>query len=283
MTNLTDKALRFRSLHAGDSPLVLANAWDVASARIIEEAGATAIATTSSGVAWSLGAADGDRLGRDRALDLIARIATAVGVPVTADIESGFADTPEGVAETIRGVLATGAVGVNIEDTHHGGPTPLRPAVDQSDRISAAREAADAEQVPLFVNARVDTYLRSGGDSATRLQDTLDRAAAYLAAGADGIFVPGVTDIETVSALAKGMDAPLNVLAGYGAPSVAEFASAGAVRISVGGSIAAAAYALARRSARELFSSGTYEHLSGRLGNRELNELLDRGGAGSVL
>jgi len=274
MSNLTDKALLFRELHKADPVLALPNAWDVASARLIESAGARAIATTSAGVAWSLGAADGDELDRDRALDFVSRVAAAVTLPVSADIESGFAFTAEGVAETVRGVLAAGAVGVNLEDALHHGDRALRPVGDQAERINAARRAADVVKIPLFINARVDTYLRSVGDPATRLQDTLDRAAAYLAAGADGVFVPGVTDLSVVAQLAKGIAAPLNVLAGYGSPTVADLAAAGVARVSLGSSLASAAYAVASRAAKELFETGTYESLAGSLEYQEINSLL---------
>ena len=274
MTTLTDKAAVFRSLHAGGTVLALPNAWDVASAKLIEDAGARAIATTSAGVAWSLGAADGDELDRDRALDLISRLAGAVAVPVTADIESGFAATAEGVAETVRGVIAAGAVGINLEDAHHRGAQPLRSVAEQCERIAAARQAADATKIPLFINARVDTYLRAVGDPLTRLQDTLDRAAAYVVAGADGIFVPGVVDPALVEDLVKGLAVPLNVLAGPGAPSIAEFGALGVARVSLGSSIAQAAYGVARSAALELFTAGTYTALERELGYQEINSLL---------
>jgi 2-methylisocitrate lyase-like PEP mutase family enzyme len=274
MTTLTDKAVLFRALHTGGSVLALPNAWDVASARLIEEAGAKAIATTSAGVAWSLGAADGDELDRDRALDLISRLAGAVAVPVTADIESGFAAGPEGVAETVRGVIAAGAVGINLEDAHHRGPQPLRAVAEQCERIAAARQAAEATKFPLFINARVDTYLRGAGDPPTRLQDTLDRAAAYVAAGADGVFVPGVVDKGLVADLVKGLTVPLNVLAGPGAPTIAEFGALGVARVSLGSSVAQAAYAVARDAARELFTTGTYAALERDLDYEAINSLL---------
>ncbi|HEV2637301.1 MAG TPA: isocitrate lyase/phosphoenolpyruvate mutase family protein [Actinocrinis sp.] len=274
MSNLTDKARLFRELHNGDPVLALPNAWDVASARLIESAGATAIATTSAGVAWSLGAADGDELDRDRALDFVSRVAAAVAVPVTADIESGFAFTAEGVAETVRGVLSAGAVGVNLEDALHHGDGALRAVGEQAERIAAARRAADVVKIPLFINARVDTYLRAIGDPGTRFQETVDRAAAYLAAGADGIFVPGVADLDVVGKLAEAIQAPLNVLVGYGSPSVSEFAAVGVARVSLGSSIASAAYAVAGEVARELFGSGTYESLAGALPYQEINSLL---------
>ncbi|RSO34907.1 3-methyl-2-oxobutanoate hydroxymethyltransferase [Streptomyces sp. WAC 06725] len=279
---LLAKARAFRALHDSarqhGAPLVLPNAWDTASARLIEDAGAPAVATTSAGAAWGLGTADGDRLGRDRALELIARIAAAVRVPVTADIEGGYGDGPEEVAETVRGVLAAGAVGVNIEDATHGGTAPLRPAPEQAARLAAARRAADAAGVPLFLNARIDTYLTAAGpDEEARLKDTLERASVYVEAGADGIFVPGAVRPGTVRALAEGIAAPLNVMAGPGAPSVAELGALGVARVSVGAGIAQAAHALVREAAREILTAGTYATLAGGLEYGELNSLFGRG------
>jgi len=255
--NQSEQALLFRQLHDGRQILALPNAWDVASACLIEAAGAKAIATTSAGVAWSLGAADGDQLDRDRALDLIARIVAAVDVPVTADIESGYAQDPAGVAETIRGVLAVGAVGVNIED----GPFLSGPVEEQTQRIAAARQAADAVGVPMFLNARIDIYLSQFGDPADRFTATVERASTYLAAGADGIFVPGVVDPETISMLVEAVSGPLNVMAGPGAPTVDKLAELGVARVSLGAGIASAAYALAQRSAEELLTTGDYSAL----------------------
>jgi 2-methylisocitrate lyase-like PEP mutase family enzyme len=268
-----DKAELFRSLHTGGSVLRLPNAWDVASALLVEEAGATAIATTSAGVAWSLGAPDGHRLDRDRAIDLIARVAAAVALPVSADIENGFADDPDGVGETIAGVLAAGAVGVNLEDSVQGGPEPLRPAAEQAEWVAAARRAAAAAGVPLYINARVDNFLLGVGEPANRLPDALARAEAYVAAGADGIFVPGVIDPATIAELVKGVRAPLNILAGHGAPPVDELAGLGVARVSVGSSIASVAYAAVRRSAQELLTAGTYDSLADRISHPELNAL----------
>ncbi|MGN9906747.1 isocitrate lyase/PEP mutase family protein [Phytohabitans sp. LJ34] len=273
MTSLLDKTNALRALHAPGTVLVLPNAWDVATARLAEDAGAAAVATTSAGVAWSLGAPDGDHLGRELAAALVARIAAAVSVPVSADIEGGYAADPAGVAETVRAIVEAGASGVNIEDAGGDG---LRPTGEQADRLAAAREAATAAGVPLFVNARTDTYLRAVGDPGTRLAATLDRAAAYLAAGADGIFVPGVADPETIAALAAGIDAPLNIMAGPGSPPVADLAKLGVARVSVGASIALSAYAHARRGMREVLTTGTYEGLSSDLDYGELNGLLGK-------
>jgi 2-methylisocitrate lyase-like PEP mutase family enzyme len=275
MTNqntLRDRALAFRALHVPGRPLVLPNAWDAASARIVEDAGASAVATTSAGLAWALGVPDGDQLDRERALEALVRITATVAVPVSADIESGFAKDPEGVADTVRAVLAAGAVGVNIEDALYGGEGVLRPVAEQAERIAAARAAADAEGVPLFINARIDTYLRGAGG----VDATLERAAAFRAAGADGIFVPGAVEPGTVKELADGIDAPLNVLVGPGAPPVAELAALGVARVSAGSSVALAAYAVVRRAARELLDTGTYGAQTGGLGYGELNSLLAR-------
>lgn len=259
---MTTKSDLFRELHHG--LLRLPNAWDVASALIIERAGATAIATTSAGLAWSLGAADGNHLARDRALDAVARIAAAVDVPVTADIESGFAADADGVAETVRGVVAAGAVGINIEDS---GVPPLRPIAEQCERLAAARQGGGAD---LFINARVDTFLFG----VAGIEETLERAAAYLDSGADGIFVPGVADSATIRILVTEIPAPLNVMAGPASPTVDQLAEIGVARISVGPATALAAYAAAERAARELLTDGTYHGLEGALDFGTINALL---------
>ncbi|MEV6027004.1 isocitrate lyase/phosphoenolpyruvate mutase family protein [Streptomyces sp. NPDC052036] len=272
-TFLREQALSFHALHTPGRPLVLPNAWDTVSARLVARAGAAAVATTSAGIAWDLGTADGDRLTRDDALRALARIAGAVTVPVSADIETGYAADAEGVADTVVAVLAAGAVGVNIEDGVYAGAALLRPVAEQAARIAAARAAADAAGVPLFVNARVDTYLRGAGG----LGETLERAAAFLAAGADGVFVPGVADPVTVQALAEGIEGPLNVLIGPGAPTVPELAALGVARVSAGSGVAQAAHGLVHRAARELLGTGTYGALAGGLSYGELNRLPDAG------
>jgi 2-methylisocitrate lyase-like PEP mutase family enzyme len=260
----------FRSLHTGGRPLVLVNAWDAASARIAEAAGARAIATTSAGVAWSLGAPDGDALGRDLAIDLIARITDTVSVPVTADIESGYGATPDDVGATVRGVLAAGAAGVNIEDALHTGTPSLRDVDDQCARLAAARAAADDAGLSPYINARIDTYLLGVGG----VDETVARATAYLAAGADGVFVPGVTDPDTIATLVAAVSAPVNVLAGPGAPAVPELAELGVARVSLGSSVAEAAYAVVRRATEEALSTGTYTTLTDALDYASLNTLM---------
>lgn len=261
-----DDARLFRSLHTASAPLALANAWDVASARVIEAAGASAIATTSAGVAWSLGYPDGDVLTRERTLEVLGRIVAAVGVPVTADIEGGYGTDAAGIAETVTGVLAAGAAGVNIEDG-------TRRPEDLASRLAAARRTADRAGADLFLNARVDTFLLGLGDQATRLRETLARARLYVDAGADGIFVPGVTDPVTIAALAGGISVPLNVMAGPGSPAVAELGGLGVARVSLGSGVAQVAHAAARRTARELFGAGAYDSLAEGMSFPELDAL----------
>ncbi|MFE7639469.1 isocitrate lyase/phosphoenolpyruvate mutase family protein [Kitasatospora sp. NPDC057518] len=265
MINASKSAL-FRSLHTPARPLALANAWDVASARVIEAAGATAIATTSAGVAWSLGAPDGDRVPRGPVLEAIARIAAAVAVPVTADIEGGYGQSPAEVAETVTRVLEAGVVGVNIEDG-------TRPPGALADRIAAARGAARRAGVDLFVNARVDTYLLGLGDPATRLRETLGRARSYVDAGADGIFVPGVADPGVIRDLAAGLTVPLNIMAGPGTAPVDELGALGVARVSLGSGVAQAAYAAARQAALDLHRAGGYDSLRRTIDYPELNGL----------
>lgn len=264
-------AAHFRSLHDPAQPLALSNAWDVASAIVAERAGARAVATTSAGIAWSLGSQDGDKLDRDRAIAAIARIAAAVSVPVTADIEGGFAEAPGGIDRSITAVIEAGAVGVNIED----GTVP--PDVF-AERIAAARAAADRAGSELFINARTDVFWQTssqaGGQEDERLEAALERAAAYLAAGADGIFVPGASSPATVAALVAGIAAPVNILVGPGRPAVGELRNLGVARVSLGSEVVRAAYAVAHRATQELLSEGTYGSLDGAFVYGDLNDML---------
>ncbi|WP_328299752.1 isocitrate lyase/phosphoenolpyruvate mutase family protein [Streptomyces sp. NBC_00435] len=252
----TEKALRLRAL--GGGLLVLPNAWDAGSAAVIEAAGASAIATTSGGVAWSIGRGDGQQATRAEMLEAAARIVAAVDVPVTVDIEGGYED----VAATVREVVSLGAVGINLEDSKAAGG-PLHTAAEQAGRIRAARAAAAGAGLPeLVINARTDVFLFGIGEESGRLSDVLARIEAYAAAGADGIFVPGLLDLDTLGQIARG-PLPVNVMAGPGGPSVAELAKAGVRRVSVGTGVAQAAYTAARTAAVEVLEQGTYEALAG--------------------
>ncbi|TCC20103.1 isocitrate lyase/PEP mutase family protein [Kribbella speibonae] len=244
---MNDLARRFRDLHK-QPPLVLPNAWDAGSARAIEAAGATAIATTSAGVAWAAGVDDAGGLNRKSAIAALRAICAAVSVPVTADIEAGYGD----VAATVAGVIEAGAVGINLEDST---ARVLDDPLVHAERIKAARAAAG---IDLVINARTDTHLfgdRTG---------TVKRAKIYADAGADLLFVPGVVDAPTIAELVRESPLPLNVMVGPGAPTVAELADLGVVRISIGPAITSAAYDLATAAAKELLTSGTYTTLAAR-------------------
>ncbi len=258
--NQRAKADTLRALHQ-DGVLVLPNAWDAGSAALIAAAGAPAIATTSAGVSWALGSADGQQLTREQAVAAIARIADSVRIPVTADIEGGYGPAPEDVAATVRAVIDAGAVGINLEDSLAPGG-PLHDPADQAERIRAARRAAEEAGLPgLFINLRTDVFLFGIGEEKDRLDDVARRAAAYAEAGADGLFVPGLLDLGTLAELATRTALPLNVMAGPGAPNVDDLRKAGVRRVSVGSAIAQAAYGLVRSAAAELLASGTYATL----------------------
>ncbi|MBF6209454.1 isocitrate lyase/phosphoenolpyruvate mutase family protein [Nocardia puris] len=262
--NQQDRAEALRAWHA-EGTFVLPNAWDPISAAVIAQAGAVAIATTSAAVSWALGRTDGQRLSRDEAAGQVARIAAAVDVPVTADIEGGYGPTPQDVAATVSAVIAAGAVGINLEDsTAPGGP--LFEPGDQAARLRAARDAAAAAGLPaLVINARTDVYLFGIGEPAGRFDDVLARAAAYAEAGADSLFVPGLLDLDTLADLVGKSPLPVNVMVGPGAPAVPELAAIGVRRVSLGPALAQAAYGQAAAAARELLGAGTYTALDGAL------------------
>ncbi|MEV7320043.1 isocitrate lyase/phosphoenolpyruvate mutase family protein [Streptomyces sp. NPDC093970] len=256
------KAATLRSLADEGSVLVLPNAWDAASAVQVVAAGAKAVATTSAGVAWALGRNDGQGMNRDLAVEAVARITASVDVPVSADIEGGYGPAPEDVAETVRAIVAAGAVGINLEDSRAPGG-PLFDTAEQAARIRAARDAATEAGLPeLVVNARTDVFLFGIGEEAGRLDDVTKRAAAYAEAGADSLFVPGLVDLATVAELVGRSALPVNIMAGPGAPGVEELRKVGVRRVSVGSALAQAVYGLARRAAAEILSSGTYTALA---------------------
>jgi len=263
----------FASLHKRGDPLLLPNAWDVASAITIADAGAKAIATTSAGVAWSLGVPDAAGLGADRAAAVIERITAAVPVPVSADIEAGYGPAPDAVAATVTAVVQAGAVGINLEDRSGREVTPLFEPAEQAERLAAARIAADRLNVPLWINARTDLFLAGAGRAEERLDAALQRAAAYAAAGADSLFVPGLTDLDAITELAAG-PLPVAMMVWDGAPTVAELTAAGAVRISLGSAIAQAAYAVAARATTELLTDGTYRSTAHGITYERINAIL---------
>jgi 2-methylisocitrate lyase-like PEP mutase family enzyme len=255
-TTQRDRAEAFRRLHTGPAILVLPNAWDVITARLTEEAGFAAIATSSAGVAWALGYADGERISRGEMLAVVRRIASSVQVPVTADMEAGYGTTPEAAAETARGVIAAGAVGLNLEDGTTDGH--LVDIALHQDRIRAVRETGAAAGVPLVINARTDAFEVREWSAGERLAAAVRRANAYCAAGADCLFVPHVSDAATIGRLAREIEGPINIIAGPPAPPIPELERLGVRRASLGPRVAQAALGLVRRALGELRDRGTY-------------------------
>ncbi|PYQ09102.1 MAG: 3-methyl-2-oxobutanoate hydroxymethyltransferase [Acidobacteria bacterium] len=251
-----------RRLHQGPRILVLPNVWDVVTARIVEAAGFSALATTSAGVAFALGYPDGERISRAEMVAAVRRIAARVRVPVTADMEAGYGRTPQAAAETAREVIAAGAVGMNLEDAPADGDGLFDVAL-QAERVRAARESAEAAGVPLVINARTDVFLASIGAPETRLSHAVRRLNAYRAAGADCLFAPGVTDRATIATLVREVGGPLNVLAGPGCPPVPELEALGVRRLSLGSGVMRATLGLVRRIAGELQGPGTFAALFG--------------------
>jgi 2-methylisocitrate lyase-like PEP mutase family enzyme len=252
--------------------LVLPNAWDAASARVIEAAGAPAIATTSAGISWSFGRKDGQKLKREEMLQAIGNVVESVKVPVSADIESGYGNgTGKDVADTVQALISMGVAGINIEDSPgHDGQVLLAPG-EQAERIRIARQTATSMGGDLLINARTDLYLFQVGDVKARFSAALERARLYRQAGADCVFVPGVIDMSTIAELVKAIEGPLNIMAMAGAPSARQLGEIGVARVSVGPWIAQAALATVQRAACELVEQGTYASLETSLPFAELN------------
>jgi 2-methylisocitrate lyase-like PEP mutase family enzyme len=257
------RAALFQRLHLGPEILVIANAWDAASARVFEQAGIRAVGTGSAGVAFSHGYPDDEFIPRDVMLRAIGEMARAVDVPVTADILSGLGATPEAVGATVREVIALGASGVNIEDGSDVGGPHLVDVELHCERIRAACEAARHAGVDIVVNARTDSYWLKLGDDAERLKVSIERANRYRAAGAHCLFVPGAAAPALIATLVKEIAGPLNILSVPGCPKVAELQALGVRRLSEGSGPMRAAMMLTRRIARDLVDHGTYARFHG--------------------
>jgi 2-methylisocitrate lyase-like PEP mutase family enzyme len=258
----TQQAERFRDKHRGPRLLLLPNAWDAMSARVFVAAGFDAIATTSGGVAWSLGYADGVQAPWDEVVAATARIVRAARVPVTADIEAGYGETPDAVMHSVAEIINAGAVGVNLEDGTPQGLSPIRSIADAADRIRAAREAANAAGVPIVLNGRTDLYLRNIGDEASRFDETVERGRAYLAAGADCVYPITLRDPATIQRLVKALAAPININVRAGLPSVAELEALGVARASTASQVALMALSTTRQIADELRATGRFDKLA---------------------
>jgi 2-methylisocitrate lyase-like PEP mutase family enzyme len=254
----------FLDLHRAPAGFVIPNAWDAGSARILEQVGFSALATTSAGIAFSSGRADGS-MDVDEMLEHVGRIVAAVDVPVSADLEAGYGSTPEDVRRTVARAVALGVAGANIEDAAGGSLFAVDEAVD---RLAAARAAAPRDAFVL--NARTDTYL--AGADRDPFDETVERAARYVEAGADCVFVPGVDDEETIRRLAAAIPAPLNVVAGLTATvlDAPTLFSLGVRRVSVGGSLARAVLGYVERAGREMLDHGTFGFTSDAVAHGDL-------------
>jgi 2-methylisocitrate lyase-like PEP mutase family enzyme len=254
-------AENFRLKHQTPPLLLLPNAWDAMSARIFEAAGFNAIGTTSGGVAWALGFPDGEKTPWHKVVAATERIVRTVRVPVTADIEAGYGETPDQVARSVSEIIRIGAVGINLEDGTPHPERPIRSVEDAVERIRAAREAARTEDVPLVINARIDLYLKHIGDDETRFAETVRRGQAYMAAGADCVFPFGLTDLKTISELVAALRSPINIVGRAGMPSIARLEQLGVARVSTASGPSLVAMSLTQKIAQELHEKGEFDVL----------------------
>jgi 2-methylisocitrate lyase-like PEP mutase family enzyme len=253
MTSQAEKANLFLARHRGTTPLLMPNPWDAGSARLLAALGFEALATTSGGFAGTLGRRDGS-VTRAEAIAHCTTIVAATDLPVSADLENGFAHDPDGVAETVRLALAAELAGCSIEDFSPGTGEPIYEVAAARDRVAAAAAAAHGGDVRLVLTARAENYLHGRPD----LADTIARLQAYQEAGADVLYAPGLTRLEDIRQVVASVDRPVNVLALAGAPPVADLAAVGVGRVSVGSGFAKVALGAVVMAARELKEQGTY-------------------------
>lgn len=278
MPSQAEKAETFRALHRGARALVLPNAWDVPSARVFEDAGFPAVATSSAGIMVSHGYPDGEEMPRRELVSAVARIAETISIPLSADVVAGYGRTLRDVASTVRMVLEAGAIGINIED--------LRPSHDglvrldsQLQRLESVRRVAKETGIPLVINARTDALRNAPGEPNERLREAIRRAVAYRDAGADCVYPMGLTDAGSIATFVDALRCPVNVMVRKGLPPLAELEKLGIKRVSFGPSASYAALGLLRRASREVLDSGKFDLLvDGALSFDELNRLaLPRG------
>jgi 2-methylisocitrate lyase-like PEP mutase family enzyme len=269
-----EKAEEFRSLHYARKILVLPNAWDVPSARVFEDAGFPAIATSSAALAISVGYPDGEKMRKEELFSVVKKIAGVLSVPLSVDIESGFGASIDSLTDTIRRVIEAGAVGINIEDISDFEKKTLLPVEKQVERIRAVRTASDSLGIPLLMNARTDAYRFGAGDERARLDAAIRRERAYEAAGADCLYPIGLTDRESILTFVKAVSKPMNIMARKGTPTITELQEMGVKRLSLGPGPMYATMGLLRKIAQELKEKGTYETLlTGAITFDELNAL----------
>lgn len=265
-------AQTFRNMHRGPRLLLLPTAWDAMSARIFEAADFPAVATTSGGLAWALGFPDGENAPWNEVVAATERIARTVRVPVSADIEGGYGETPDEVARNVADIIRAGAVGINLEDGTHA-KTPIRSIEDAVERIRAAREAAAQEGVPLLINARIDLYIKHIGDDETRFAETVERSKAYLAAGADCIYPFGLTDLKVIADLVTALKAPVNIVGRAGMPDVSALQRLGVARVSTASGPALVAMSVTRQIAAELRAKGQFSVLESSMTRADAQQL----------
>lgn len=273
MTSQREKAEAFRALHHGKRSLILPNAWDVPSARVFEDAGFPAVATSSAGMLVSLGYQDDESIPRSLFFAAVKRIARAISVPLSVDILAGLGKTPKELTETVRAVILTGAIGINIEDF-----TPatkkLRPVENQVEKLKSVRRLGEAMEVPLVINARTDALRYAEGDQEAKLLEAIRRAILYRNAGADCVYPMGLTDGPSISRFVKALRCPVNVMVRKGLPDIKELERLGVARVSFGPGASYAAMGLLKRIAKEVREDGSYDGLlNGAITYDELNSL----------
>lgn len=267
---IVEKGSHFRSLHEADELFIMANAWDVGSARILAAEGFPAIGTTSAGVAFCQGLPDYEYIiPRDEMLSIYGDIARSIDLPVSGDLEAGYGESPEAVADTIALSIAKGMVGGSIEDYTGDPGNPLYKIEQAVERIKAARAAADQSGVPYSLTARAECYLVGHDDP---YAEAVRRCNLYREAGADCLFVPGIKDAQTIGRMVKDIDGPFSVVMGLSGSdlTVAQLADLGVKRVSVGGSIARAAFAAIRNAAHEVKRSGSFNYANSAIPDAEL-------------
>src|SRR6266699_2474225 len=268
-----ERAEDFRALHHGKRILVLPNAWDVPSARVFEDAGFPAVATSSAGMLVSLGYPDGELVGRDEFVSAVERIARVLSVPLSADIVAGFGKTTKEVVATVKAILKTGGIGINIEDFAHA-TKKLFPAERQVENVKAIRRLGEIVGVPLVINARTDALRFGTGDDEAKFEEAVRRATAYRDAGADCVYPMGLTEAGSISRFVKELDFPINVMVRKALPPVSELERLGVARVSFGPSASYAAMGLLKRASKEVLEKGTYQNLvDGAIAFDELNNL----------
>jgi len=273
MSTQSDKAEEFRGLHDRREVLVLPNAWDVPSARVFEDEGFPAVATSSAGMLVSLGYPDGEEIPPKEFDAAVGRISRVLSVPLSVDVVGGFGDTPERVARSVRAVIRAGAVGINIEDFVHASKK-LLPVEKQKARLRALTRLRESLKVPFVINARTDALRYAPGDVDAKMKEAIERAEAYRDLGADCVYPMGLTDAESISEFVKALDFPTNVMVRKGLPPVPELKRLGVARVSFGPSASYAAMGLLKRASREVREKGTFDSLvEGAITFDELNSL----------